>query len=178
MHEYINSPSIADAIFSHSRLSWFYFPAFIPVYASESKDLHFTLANSALLAGTYWATFTGGRIIGIFAAMVCNLRQLLLICHALLIGASGKHRSPHRPLMNTSYLSGGLDTQSDIPIRSHHDRVQYLRLMCVDRHRFDGCGRVIFVWFSQWSCFRVHPYTTFLCRRHFGDYSRLISNVQ
>ncbi|XP_003746209.1 sodium-dependent glucose transporter 1 [Galendromus occidentalis] len=64
------------------------FSTLISVYAFGSPALHFSKPEAAYLAGVFWATFTGGRIVSIVIAVFFDVKQLLIISHSLVILAS------------------------------------------------------------------------------------------
>ncbi|XP_018493651.1 sodium-dependent glucose transporter 1 [Galendromus occidentalis] len=59
------------------------------VFAVKSPDLQFSKSMGAYLAGVFWTTFTVGRLLSIFAAMLVDIPTLLYISHAMLLAASG-----------------------------------------------------------------------------------------
>ncbi|XP_003746206.1 sodium-dependent glucose transporter 1A-like [Galendromus occidentalis] len=65
------------------------FSTLISVYAFASPSLQFSKADAAYLAGVFWTTFTGGRIVSIFIAAFFDVKQLLLVSHSLVLCASG-----------------------------------------------------------------------------------------
>ena len=61
----------------------------LSVFAVKSPDLQFTKSMAAYLAGVFWTTFTLGRLVSIFAAILFDIPTLLFISQALMLIASG-----------------------------------------------------------------------------------------
>ncbi|XP_003746208.1 major facilitator superfamily domain-containing protein 4A [Galendromus occidentalis] len=65
------------------------FSTLISVYAHGSPLLEFSKPDAAYLAGVFWTTFTGGRIVSIFVAAFFDVKKFLLVSHSLVLCASG-----------------------------------------------------------------------------------------
>ena len=89
IHFTLNHFFVTFAAVSGLRSVLSLFSALVSLYAVNSLGLQFSKADAAYLAGVFWTTFTGGRIISIFVAAFFDVKQLLIVSHALVICASG-----------------------------------------------------------------------------------------
>ena len=68
----------------------YFVAALISVYAVDSQALQFSKPEAAYLAGVFWTTFTGGRIVSIIVTIFCDTKQVLAISHSLVVVATGE----------------------------------------------------------------------------------------